>query len=46
MPVMEGVELALRLSEEERLRTIPMLLVSTHGNRQRLREMALLGATG
>jgi two-component system chemotaxis response regulator CheY len=44
MPVMNGEEFIERLAEDEILRTIPVLVVSTDGSEHRVQRMMSLGA--
>ena len=45
MPVMNGEEFVARLGEDEVLRTIPVLVVSTDGSEHRVQRMMSLGAS-
>jgi two-component system chemotaxis response regulator CheY len=44
MPVMNGEQFVTRLAEDEVLRTIPVLVVSTDGSEHRVQRMMSLGA--
>jgi two-component system chemotaxis response regulator CheY len=44
MPVMNGEQFVAHLAEDEVLRTIPVLVVSTDGSEHRVRRMMSLGA--
>jgi len=46
MPVMDGEELLRHLSEDEALRSIPVLVVSTDASNSRMERMKALGARG
>ena len=46
MPVMNGEELVCNLEQDEMLRTIPVLVVSTDGSEHRVQRMMSLGAKG
>ena len=46
MPVMNGEQLVCRMEEDELLRTIPVLVVSTDGSEHRVQRMMSLGAKG
>lgn len=46
MPVMNGEEFVGRLEQDEVLRTIPVLVVSTDGSEHRVQRMMSLGAKG
>lgn len=46
MPKMDGEELLRRMSGDEVLRLIPVLVVSTDGTEERIRKMLTLGAKG
>lgn len=46
MPVMNGEEFLARMAEDELLRTIPVLVVSTDGTHHRMARMMALGAKG
>jgi two-component system chemotaxis response regulator CheY len=46
MPVMNGDEFVRRMEEDEMLRTIPVLVVSTDGSEHRVQRMMSLGAKG
>ncbi|MDY6909970.1 MAG: response regulator [Thermodesulfobacteriota bacterium] len=44
MPVMDGIEFIRRLRQEETLKDVPVLLVTTESNEERLQEAMALGA--
>ena len=46
MPVMDGQEFLRRLSEDEMLRSIPAIVISTDSTAHRMASMASLGARG
>jgi two-component system chemotaxis response regulator CheY len=46
MPIMNGEEFVTRLEQDEMLRTIPVLVVSTDGSESRVQRMMSLGAKG
>jgi two-component system chemotaxis response regulator CheY len=46
MPTMNGEEFVRRLDEDELLRTVPVLVVSTDGSENRVQRMIALGAKG
>jgi two-component system chemotaxis response regulator CheY len=46
MPVMNGEEFVPRMEQDEMLRTIPVLVVSTDGSEHRVQRMMALGARG
>jgi two-component system chemotaxis response regulator CheY len=46
MPVMNGEELVCRMEQDERLRTTPVLVISTDGSEHRVQRMMSLGAKG
>jgi len=46
MPKMDGEELVRRLGEDSRLRSIPVIVVSTDQTEHRVRQMLTLGAKG
>jgi two-component system, chemotaxis family, chemotaxis protein CheY len=46
MPVMNGEEFVTCLEQDEMLRTIPVLVVSTDGSESRVQRMMSLGAKG
>jgi two-component system chemotaxis response regulator CheY len=46
MPVMNGEQLVCCIKEDEMLRTIPVLVISTDGSEHRVQRMMSLGAKG
>ena len=46
MPVMNGEEFVCRVKEDELLRTIPVVVISTDGSEHRVQRMMSLGAKG
>lgn len=46
MPTMNGEEFVRRLDQDARLRTVPVLVVSTDGSEARVQRMMSLGARG
>jgi two-component system chemotaxis response regulator CheY len=46
MPTMNGEEFVRRLDEDDLLRTVPVLVVSTDGSEHRVQRMMSLGAKG
>lgn len=46
MPAMDGAEFVRRIEADERLRTVPVLVVSTDATGSRVREMLEMGARG
>lgn len=46
MPTMNGEEFLRRLQEDDLLRTVPVLVVSTDGSENRIQRMMALGAKG
>jgi len=46
MPTMNGIQLVTRMKENERLRDIPIVIVSTEGSQTRLRELERVGIFG
>jgi len=46
MPHMTGIQLLRRMKNNQRLKSIPIVVVTTEGSRQRVEEMAGLGASG
>jgi two-component system chemotaxis response regulator CheY len=46
MPTMNGEEFLRRLEEDDRLRSVPVLVVSTDGSENRVQRMIALGAKG
>lgn len=43
MPVMNGIELVEKMSEEGLLNTVPVVIVSTEGSRQRIADLRAMG---
>ncbi len=46
MPVMNGIELMQELGKDDLYRNIPVIVVTTEANRERIEEAARLGAKG
>ena len=46
MPNLNGMELVARIKEDEVLRTIPVIMVSTEGSERKVQESIRLGASG
>ena len=46
MPKLNGMELVARIKEDEVLRTIPVIMVSTEGSETKVQEALRLGASG
>ena len=46
MPTMDGEQFVRKLQDDDLLRTIPVLVVSTDGSEQRVERMMSLGAAG
>ncbi len=46
MPTMNGIQLLTRMKQNERLKDIPIVIVSTEGSKQRIEELANIGADG
>ena len=46
MPVMNGVQLLIRMHADERIRDIPVIIASTEGSETRIRELMDKGARG
>ena len=46
MPTMNGIQLLTRMKENNRLKDIPIVIVSTEGSRQRIEELESIGAFG
>lgn len=46
MPTMNGVQLLTRMKENERLKHIPIVIASTEGSKERIRQLKELGVSG
>lgn len=46
MPTMNGVQLLTRMKENERLKHIPIVIASTEGSQERIRQLKELGVSG
>lgn len=46
MPTMNGIQLLTRMKENERLQDTPIVIVSTEGSRERIRQLEEIGAFG
>jgi len=46
MPVMSGLEMLERLSKDELFKNIPVIMISTEGSEERIKESFSLGARG
>ena len=46
MPTMNGIQLLTRMKANERLRHIPIVIVSTEGSKQRIKELQDIGVFG
>lgn len=46
MPVMNGLQMIMKLYEQGRLKTLPVIVVSTEGGRQRIDRLLQLGIAG
>ncbi len=46
MPVMNGLQMIMKLYEQGRLKTLPVIVVSTEGGRQRVDRLLELGIAG
>jgi two-component system chemotaxis response regulator CheY len=46
MPTMNGVQLLRRMKENDRLKDIPIVVVSTEGSRERIEQLEEIGAFG
>lgn len=46
MPTMNGIQLLTRMKQNQRLKDIPIIIVSTEGSQQRIDELADIGADG
>jgi two-component system, chemotaxis family, chemotaxis protein CheY len=46
MPTMNGIQLLTRMKQSERLRNIPIVIVSTEGSRERIAQLQNIGAFG
>jgi two-component system, chemotaxis family, chemotaxis protein CheY len=46
MPTMNGIQLLTRMKQNDRLRDIPIVIVSTEGSRERISQLQNIGAFG
>ncbi len=46
MPTMNGMQLLTRMKENERLKHIPIVIASTEGSQERIRQLEELGVSG
>ena len=46
MPTMNGIQLLTRMKQNERLKDIPIVIVSTEGSKRRIEELESIGAIG
>lgn len=46
MPTMNGIQLLTRVKENERLKGIPIVIVSTEGSKERIEQVKEIGAFG
>ena len=46
MPTMNGLQLLTRMKENNRLKNIPIVIVSTEGSKQRIEQVEAIGAFG
>lgn len=46
MPTMNGIQLLARMKENERLRHIPIVIASTEGSKERIKELERMGICG
>ncbi|NLX13057.1 MAG: response regulator [Phycisphaerales bacterium] len=46
MPTMNGIQLLTRMKGNDRLRDVPIVIVSTEGSKQRIEELESIGAFG
>jgi two-component system, chemotaxis family, chemotaxis protein CheY len=46
MPTMNGIQLLTRMKQNQRLKDIPIVVVSTEGSQQRIDELESIGAYG
>lgn len=46
MPTMNGIQLLTRMKQNQRLKDIPIVVVSTEGSQQRIEELENIGAYG
>jgi two-component system chemotaxis response regulator CheY len=46
MPVMDGEELVARLQQDERLRSVPVIVISTDSTAQRMNRLREMGVRG
>jgi two-component system, chemotaxis family, chemotaxis protein CheY len=46
MPTMNGVQLLKRMKDNDRLKNIPIVIVSTEGSKERIEQLEAIGAFG
>jgi len=46
MPTMNGIQLLTRIKENDRLKDIPIVIVSTEGSKERIKQIEAFGAFG
>ncbi len=46
MPTMNGIQLLTRMEQNEQLKEVPIVIVSTEGSKQRIQQMEEFGAFG
>jgi len=46
MPTMNGIQLLTRMKENDRLKDIPIVIVSTEGSKERIEQLESIGAFG
>ncbi len=46
MPTMNGIQLLTRMKQNDRLKDIPIVIASTEGSRERIRQLNELGVAG